>query len=453
MAPILDDTIAAIASAPGGAVRGVVRVSGPATRDVLETVFQPDDDVNWSTARRATRHSGRLQIDPDRNSWLPVDVFLWPTQQSYTGESAAELHTVGSPPVLDRVLQLLLAHGVRPARPGEFTLRAFLAGRIDLVQAEAVLGIIEAEDHQELEVALRQLAGGLSGQLAQQRGELIDLLADLEAGLDFTDEDIEFVSREQLLVRLATIRERIAGLKDQAETRIESHGRQRIVLAGLPNAGKSTLLNALAGRTAALTAASAGTTRDFLEADVDFDGLALTLVDTAGWQTDEDPVQAAAARQRKDQLETAALVIWCTPADLVDPEQESRARRRVEQARPPVLAIQTRSDLSDGTGDRSDRLRLCAPRGEGLPELRQAIAEALSQPQSGQLHLVGSTAARVANSLTRTDAALQAAATADSEELVAIELHEALEHLGQILGSVYTDDVLDRVFARFCIGK
>ena len=185
-----DDTIAALASPPGAAARGLIRLSGHGCREVLETCFSAAQPEQWRTARQATRFTGTLQL-AGISRQIPAAVCLWPGRRSYTGEPAAELHLPGSPPLLEAVLSQLHTAGARPARPGEYTLRAFLAGRIDLVQAEAVLGVIDAADESELQQALRQLAGGLSAPVTELRSRLLNLLADLEAGLDFVEEDIE----------------------------------------------------------------------------------------------------------------------------------------------------------------------------------------------------------------------------------------------------------------------
>ena len=227
----LDDTIAALASAPGVGGRGIVRVSGGDVRRVLEQHFTPSDGERWTKATRAERHVGewRLAVDvpwddaPFQNGLrLPVEVCLWPSKRSYTGQPLAELHLIGSPPLLEAVLTQLCRSGCRSARPGEFTLRAFLAGRLDLLQAEAVLGVIDAADHVELEQALRQLAGGISQQMGTLRADLLDLLADLEAGLDFVDEDIEFVTKTATLNRIAAGMAHLTNLRRQLDDRTVS---------------------------------------------------------------------------------------------------------------------------------------------------------------------------------------------------------------------------------------
>ena len=279
----VNDTIAALASPAGAAARGIVRVSGDAARDALSGLFQSADET-WRTTRSSTRFEGVLQLS-GLSSSLPAALYLWPGKRSYTGQPMAELHLTGSPPLLERTLFDLYQHGVRPARPGEFTLRAFLAGRIDLVQAEAVLGIIDAPDHAELESALQQLAGGLSGPLVEIRNDLIELLADLEAGLDFVDEDIEFVSNESVIARLKRASELLTRIVAQSVDRHRDQSRWRVVLAGLPNAGKSTLFNTLTRGQSAIVSKTRGTTRDYLSQQANWHGLSIELIDTAGQES------------------------------------------------------------------------------------------------------------------------------------------------------------------------
>ncbi|MEX0612814.1 MAG: hypothetical protein WD229_11905, partial [Pirellulales bacterium] len=222
-----DDTICAIATAPGGAARGMVRVSGPDALRIIAQLFQPRDGQPLDAVRGPTALAGDVAVElgVDRGSTnppltpsyrggestrVPCDLFLWPTVRSYTREPLAELHTVGSPPLVEALLATVCRAGARLAEPGEFTLRAFLAGRLDLTQAEAVLGVIDAADRRQLDTALAQLAGGLSQPLSRLRDELLNLLAHLEAGLDFVDEDIEFISPSDLVAHLAKVQAQVA---------------------------------------------------------------------------------------------------------------------------------------------------------------------------------------------------------------------------------------------------
>lgn len=451
----LDDTIAALASAGGPALRGVIRISGPQTRAVLDRIFRPADESLWATPRRPGCHSGSLSI-PGCPVPMPAEIYLWPTHRSYTGQPAAELHVVGSPPLLEASLSTLHAHGARPARPGEFTLRAFLAGRVDLVQAEAVLGVIDAYDHLELQTALEQLAGGVSGRIGSVRNELLDLLADLEAGLDFVEEDIEFVARDDLLRRLSSARDVIDSLLSQTDERMTADGRWRLVLAGLSNAGKSTLFNLLTGREAALVSHIAGTTRDYVSAPLDWDGLTLELIDTAGREAAGVGIMQHAQSYLGEQLRRADLILWCSAADQSPQERQQDEELIGEQHGRPMLRIRTKADLSDQR-PRVGEVLLSSKAETGLAELRRAIAARLDTPHQGQRQIVGSTASRSRDSLSGAaaslDQAIEAARSGTGEEFVAIELREALEHLARILGAVYTDDILDRIFSKFCIGK
>ncbi len=472
MTLLLDDTIVALASAPGVGGRGIVRVSGSDVRRVLEQHFTPGDAERWTKATRAERHVGewRLAADvpwndaPFQNGLrLPVDVALWPTKRSYTGQPLAELHLVGSPTLLEAMLTQLCRSGCRAARPGEFTLRAFLAGRLDLLQAEAVLGVIDAADHVELEQALQQLAGGISQQMGTLRAELLDLLADLEAGLDFVDEDIEFVSREQLLSRVTMAQQTISELCDQASRRLQSSSRPSVVLAGLPNAGKSTLLNALTGRSTALVSEVSGTTRDYLRVPLDRDDLHVDLIDTAGWDSKTSGIEAVAQQRRHEQWQQADLIAWCSDLSAGSARDEQLFAELRDEER-PVVWVGTKADRvpvawtpSFECPEVGVRATVSARDGRGLDELCALLAIRLSAESHGRRQWIGMTAARCQNSLLAARDALgqtlEAASLGLSDDLVIVELRDVLEHLGHIVGAVYTDDVLDRVFSRFCIGK
>lgn len=458
--PLPDDTIAALASAPGPADRGIVRVSGPSAKEVVAAVFEADDAARWHAARVPWRHPGCANL-PDVSVPVPVDVLFWPTERSYTGQPTAELHTVGSPPLLEALLQQLYASGARPAQRGEFTLRAFLAGRIDLVQAEAVLGVIDATDDQQLRLALDQLGGGLSHPIAALHEELLLHLADLEAGLDFVEEDIEFVAREELIRRITSGLAFLNELRRQSASRLQSSGRHKVVLAGLPNAGKSTLLNALIGDEAAIVSATAGTTRDYLSVPVAWRGIPLELIDTAGWdrvasELAGEDIRRFADDLRQDQWQRADLVVWCTAADLTEEAAalDAKLRQECRQSGKAMLEITTKTDLRDVWPPAE--VCVSAATGDGLDDLKAAVTSRLAS-SSGDDRMLGTTAARCQESLRAAVDALQQAQSAATgelgDELIAVELREALEHLGQIAGRIYTDDILDRIFSRFCIGK
>jgi tRNA modification GTPase len=470
----LDDTIGALASATGPAARGIIRISGPDALSCLASWFEPVDVVRWRSARDARCHAGGLPLD-GLPSPVEVIVNTWPNGRSYTGQPIVEIHAPGSPPVLEAILARAFAAGVRPAHPGEFTLRAFLAGRMDLLQAEAVLGVIDASGEDTLQVALRQLAGGMSGRMTQVRGDLLDLLADLEAGLDFVEDGIQFVSRQELMLRVRRSESAIEELLRQCQARAQSSGRNRVVLAGLPNAGKSTLFNALLSRDAALVSSIAGTTRDYLSGSLDWSGLAIELIDTPGWEvgsaTNPEAIPDAVANEDlthlsqalgAEQREQADLVLWCLPANASESqrlEDASIRNREIGEGRLFVI-VKTKSDLIERPtriARDSDTVFVSAKTGTGVGELIDRSTHLLGGAVSDSAEIIGTTAARCRESLTRCleglNRAAEAAESARGDEIVALELRESLEHFGRVLGTVYTDDILDRIFSRFCIGK
>jgi tRNA modification GTPase len=459
----LDDNIAAIASAPGGAARGIVRLSGPDAATCLAQVFVADNHAELTAIREPSALVGRLKLDSIAAS-LPCDVYLWPTERSYTRQPTAEIHTLGSPPLLEAALRTICTAGARVAQPGEFTLRAFLAGRLDLTQAEAVLGVIDAAGRRELDVALAQLAGGLAGPLNELRDQLLDLLAHLEAGLDFVEEDIEFISAADLEQQLETAASKVADLANQMAARTDTANLARVVLMGYPNVGKSSLFNALVGHSAAIVSEAAGTTRDYLTARLAWDDASCELIDTAGIEHDKQPDTLAGAAQeiatvQHDQAHVQLLCLDATrPLNVWEQDELARGSHAVR------IVVFTKSDVCQ---DQERLERRCeairgstatsSESGTGLSDLLARLREEILSIRSSESAVVAGTAVRcgqslrlAAESLAR---AVEVAHAHGGEELVAAEARVALNELGQVVGAVYTDDILDRIFSRFCIGK
>jgi tRNA modification GTPase len=371
----------------------------------------------------------------------------------------AEVHTIGSPPLLSAVLERLCAAGARLAAPGEFTLRAFLAGRLDLTQAEAVLGVIDARGEQELRNSLEQMAGGLARPLGDLRDSLLDLLAQLEAGLDFADEDIEFISQAEVASQLDRAATTITRLSEQLSQRSQSDVLARVTLVGWPNVGKSSLFNALAPRGAALVADAPGTTRDYLMAPLDLGSITCQLIDTAGVEPANHAEGDARVSQVAQQFTAGESARAHVRLLCLDASRPLNAWEQQQLAAEPDgirLVVLTKCDVSSRTILESEAIRTSAVSGLGLDTLRQALRQAVRAVPRGETAAV-LTVERCGESLRAASDSLARAAELNRmggrEELVAAEIRGALADLGRVVGAVYTDDILDRIFSRFCIGK
>lgn len=443
MVDSVDETIAAIASPHGGGLRGVIRMSGDDSAAIAQRCFRSNDQA-VGAAQLPTAFAGELLLPAPLGN-VPARLFVWPTKRSYTRQPSVEIHTIGSPPILEAALSLVCANGARLARAGEFTLRAFLAGRIDLTQAEAVLGVIDAHTQADLNRALSQLAGGVADPLHEVRSDLLNLLADLEAGLDFVDEDIEFISQEEVVSRLFEIHQRVQNVSQQMVSRTASTVEPRVAFVGKPNAGKSSLINAITGDAVAIVADQPGTTRDFIERRMELGGVMCVLVDTAGQEQGRNEIETAAqiASHRKSQeCDVRVVCIASDDHDLVEIDDEPESE----------IHVATKCDLAPGDFG----ISTSAKTGQGIDDLVLAIASRLHQI-GGEQRVIAGAASRCRESLRESIDSLasahQAAAAALGDELVAGEIRLALTSLGEVVGVVYTDDVLDRIFSRFCVGK
>lgn len=497
---IVDGTIVAQASAQGSAARGIIRISGDESLDAVLPFFSPKaPQNNLSTSEivpTLSKDTTRPQITcgmfrpwgnetPFRQ--VKVILFYWPSGRGFTGEQAVELHLPGSSSILNASIRTLCSTGkVRLANRGEFTLRAFLNGRLDLTQAEAILGAIDATSDNDLNNALKQLSGTLSRKFSDLRDLLLNVLSEMEAGFDFIDEDIEFISFSQAHEKLEHALEEIEETLQASSTRLSRNPAPRVVLVGRPNVGKSSLFNALIdkfdGKASgkALVSGVAGTTRDYLEAELLIDGVQFTLVDTAGFEKEvlsasgdihEPPVsqrnapsmpshrELAQGALRKA-LNGASLVVCCFDSAKSRTKLEEEIEGLSVQARIDVF---TKQDLKNaGSPERANTdvstIETSATANKGIEKLGKQIAVKLCSVNENS-DIVPSTALRCQEALRNAKQSLQNAlnlleneALCD-ESLVASELRLALNQIGLITGQVHTDDLLDRIFSRFCIGK
>lgn len=443
----LEETIVGCATASGDGCRAILRLSGPESWVILARLLDEDlQPANPTANARSRRWNARLRIPGWRRS-VDAQVLIWAGGRSYTGQPTVELHVPACAPLVDEFVAECRRRGARLARPGEFTLRSFLSGRLDLAQAEGVLGLIESRSIEELNAAVDQRSGGLSRPIAATRGALLDLLADLEAGLDFVEEDIRFLTEEELARRLVQARDETAALLRSMEARARSDDLPRVVLVGPPNAGKSSLFNALVGRQRALTSPRAGTTRDYVSAEVEWYGVPLELVDTAGTESPADEIESQAARLRERTVRQADIVLACSAVDA--PAEHDRA------IAPSTLLVRTKSDLTPGRSDPSAAIACSAKSGEGLEELKRLLVREVRGARKSRA--ISAAPRRWRAGLEEAVAALEEAmalsAGREGAELVAPPLRRAIDALGEIVGAVYTEDLLDRIFSRFCIGK
>jgi tRNA modification GTPase len=429
------DTIAAVATAPGSAGVGIVRLSGPDALSIAGSLFRGRSDPGRAAGGRFLYGQFVGQSGEVIDEGLCL-VFRAP--HSYTGEDVAELQVHGSPAVLAELLSETLKAGARAADPGEFTLRAYLGGRMDLAQAESVLNLVNAQT----ETARRQATLGLSGAVSRRvetvQTQITSTLSALQAMLDYPDEGVPEEERSGPLTLAAQELESL--IASGRAGRMANQG-ARLALIGRPNAGKSSLLNALLGYERSIVAPLAGTTRDYLEAGLELAGLPIVLVDTAGLRDTTDEIEAAGVRQSRRLAEGADLVLYL--------EDASAPREAPDFLPQDALRVQTKTDLEALWNDPA-ALPVSALTGAGLPELRGAVLQALLRDSGRQEVWLGSQRQQ--------DAARRAlehvrAAVDLPDDLASYELEEALRALSELTGRDAQEDVIDGVFRNFCVGK
>jgi tRNA modification GTPase len=471
------DTIAAVSSAAGRAARAIVRISGPQAFAVLDRLGLAGDDPAPVPRVQLRRLFWPL---PFAASPVEITALLWPGPRTATGQDLVELHLPGCPPLAEALLAQVLQAGARLAQPGEFTLRAFLAGKLDLSQVEALAELWQARQPQQLAPVLERLSGGVGQPLHQIRSRLLDLLAEIEASLDFAEEDLSLLKPEELSERLLVVHGQLADLAEQVSARNAGGRCFRVVLTGRPNAGKSSLFNALLGDAAALVAPEPGTTRDWLEQQVCWDGTELVLVDTAGVGTaSRDWLDHLAQQAAWATLRDADAILLCVPVDELCPSPGALGKTSPAPVCPDAepgdgnggpgveaplpapwadlpeskrLLVATKCDLrpEDVPGLAGRAWPTSAVTGAGLAALRQELVRRAAQQSQAPL------APLCHRSVTQARDQVRAAASyvrQHQPELAALELRLALEALGEVVGAVCTEELLDRIFSQFCIGK
>ena len=440
------DTIVAAATPPGKCGVGIIRISGAGAESIAKKML---GELPMPRTATATTF-----LDADKS---PIDsgiVLYFPEPNSFTGESVVEMHGHGGPVVMSMLVQAAVAHGARRAEAGEFSQRAFLNGKLDLVQAEAIADLIDSSTAQAARAAHRSLTGAFSKSVDTLRESLVRLRLHVEAAIDFPEEEIDFLSDARLLAQLDECEAEFDALQKQTTAgRILRDGFQ-IVIVGKPNAGKSSLMNLLSGEDAAIVTEYAGTTRDILREQIDIDGLAVEIVDTAGLREHPDEIEAEGIRRARQALLKADAALLIQDANLGDDDIDHDLPKDI-----PTVVLRNKIDVSGDSAGTVQKdppvINISAKTGAGIDVLRKTIGQLAGHDGAG----VGAFTARKRHVDALHDAARHfAAGRAALEnnragELLAEELRLAQESLGGITGEFTSDDLLGRIFSEFCIGK
>lgn len=461
---IEQDTIVAPATACGTGAVAIVRLSGPAAGRIASQLFQPARGGTWDQPVSHRLYFGHLRnLGGDLLDECMAVLMRAP--HSYTGEDVVEFHVHGSRVIVESVMEACMAAGARAARPGEFTQRAFLNGRMDLAQAEAVADLVAAQTRRAQHLALQQLRGGVSARIHALRNELLDVAAELEAWIDFPEEDIPGPTLEKLSQALSEVQRQIAELSRTYRVGQLAQKGARVVLVGEPNAGKSSLFNALIGRERAIVTPHPGTTRDTIESTIDLQGIPVTLVDTAGLRETSDTVERIGVERSLEEVLQGDLVLLVVDSSRATSLDSTLQWLPSGHGSANCLVVLNKSDAATGEQLTTlqamaeqmqfQALRTSCPLRRGIDTLENAIYERLVGEEDGEeLWIV---AERHAECLSAAKEALGHGLNDLTEgrepELISTHIREAIDHLGAIIGVGTSEEILDRIFSRFCIGK
>lgn len=455
----MNDTIAAQATPSGRGGVGIIRVSGPGSSAIAQAVLGK---------LPKPRYADYLAFRDNHGAVIDIGLALYfPAPHSFTGEDVLELHGHGGPVVMDLLLATVIQHGARLARPGEFSERAFYNDKLDLTQAEAIADLIEAGSEQAARAALRSLQGEFSRAVNQLVTLITELRVYVEASIDFAEENIDFLKQGQVHERLSALQAQLREVKQQAHQGSVLNEGIRVVLAGQPNAGKSSVLNALAGHEAAIVTPVAGTTRDLLREEIQLEGMPLHIIDTAGLRDSSDVVEQEGIRRTWRAIERADCVVLVVDNNLGWQDADTKILQQVP-VQLPVIVVHNKIDqdqwgqtpmIYQSQHDQKSQtplvhIKLSALTGAGIPLLTQQLKQQAGYSTTGSGNFTARR--RHLSALEQTEQALRRAGVQTDQqqaELVAEELRLAQQALGEITGAVSSDDLLGKIFASFCIGK
>ncbi|MCC9138620.1 tRNA uridine-5-carboxymethylaminomethyl(34) synthesis GTPase MnmE [Pontibacter silvestris] len=451
------DTIVAVATASGMGAIAVIRLSGANAITVANSVFKGKDLTKQASH---TIHFGTIRDEDKVIDEVLVSLFVAP--HSYTKENVVEISCHGSDFIVQQIIRLLLQNGARLASAGEYTKRAFLNGQFDLAQAEAVADLIASDSALSHEVAMKQMRGGFSQEIKRLRGELVHFASMIELELDFGEEDVEFADRNQLRALITNIQRIIRDLLKSFELGNVIKNGVPTVIVGNPNAGKSTLLNKLLNEEKAIVSDVPGTTRDFIEDEINIEGITFRFIDTAGLRETTDKVEAIGVERTMQKLSQSSLIIYLFDITEITAVQVQAELDRLNPKKLPLIAVANKIDqASPEKIQRFESIEglvtISAAEGANLDELKQALVEKVNL---GKLNIQSQTIVtnlRHVDSLNKTYTALEDTLNGldlgISNDLVAADIRRALYSLGEITGEITTDDLLDNIFTKFCIGK
>lgn len=450
----LNDTIVAISTPPGRGGIGIVRLSGPRSLDIALPLLKLRGELEAARARFAEI------VDPETQSKLDEAVVTYFARpNSYTGEDIVEIAAHGSPVILDLLVRQSLAAGARLAHPGEFTERAFLSGRIDLTQAEAVRDLIEAQTLYQARVAAQQLDGALSRRVKPIKQRLVELIAVLEAGIDFAEDDIDVTPDAQIVIRIDSIAAPLAELARTFEQGRIVHSGLALAIVGRPNVGKSSLFNRLVERERAIVTATPGTTRDLVTEKVAIGGIPIELVDTAGLREAVDEAESIGIQKSREALADADLVLVVLDSSTAMRSEDLELIASVADRR--ALIVRNKSDISDQpsiweSAHKTRTIRTSALTGEGIDDLRSAILDLVrgsgSGVEDGLLTNMRQHQA-ITSALDSLEWAKKAVSKKIPHEMLLLDLYTTLRQMDSLTGETTPDDILNLIFSTFCIGK